>query len=176
MPDKYYQEYGPISRRRAAGTLDADEPPPELEPEPLPRPSRRERPRRRRSFLRILLFILIVTGVALALPYATSLFATGRAMDGVSLGGQPVGGQGRDEIRVLPEQRYATFIRSPLTISYEGRTWTPTLDQIGARFDLDQIADDVLAAGHRGGPLERVEELWALWQGGLDVAPRISVD
>ena len=151
------------------------EPPPELEPEPLPRPSRRERPRRR-SFFRILLFILIVTGVALALPYATSLFATGRVMDGVSLGGQPIGGQGRDEIRRLLEQRYAAFIRSPLTISYEGRTWTPTLDQIGVRFDLDQIADDVLAAGHRGGPIERVEELWALWQGGLDVAPRISVD
>ncbi|HEY3228505.1 MAG TPA: VanW family protein [Roseiflexaceae bacterium] len=176
MPDKYYQEYGPISRRRAAGTLDADEPPPELEPEPLPRPSRRGRPRRRRSFLRILLFILIVTGVALALPYATSLFATGRAMDGVSLGGQPIGGQGRGEILRMLEQRYASFIRSPLTISYEGRTWTPTLDQIGARFDLDQIAAEVLAAGHRGGPIERVEELWALWQGGLDVAPRITVD
>jgi len=31
-------------------------------------------------------------------------------------------------------------------------------------------------AGHRGGPIERIQELWAIWQGGLDVAPRLSVD
>ena len=40
MPDKYYQEYGPIKRRRAAGTLNRDDAPPETEllpePEPLP--------------------------------------------------------------------------------------------------------------------------------------------
>jgi hypothetical protein len=123
-----------------------------------------------------LLFVVAVAGLAVALPYAASLFVGGQAMEGVSMQGQPVGGKGRDEIRSLLEQRYAAFLHTPLTLSFEGRVWTPTLDQLGARFDLDQAAAGALVAGHRGGPLDRIEELWALSQGGLDVAPRISID
>ena len=177
MPDKYYQEYGPIKRRRAAGTLHPEDAPPEpellFEPEPLPD---RPPPRSRRLPIGALLFLLCAGAVALALPYASNLFASGRAFDGVSLAGQPVGGQSRAAIRDLLEQRYADFRRAPATIVFEGRTWTPTLDQLGISFDLDGIADEALAAGHRGGPIERVEEIWALWRGGLDVAPRITVD
>jgi vancomycin resistance protein YoaR len=178
MPDKYYQEYGPIKRRKAAGTLDPGEgPPPEPEPEPpRDRAERTPERRRRRSPLGALLFVVVVAAVALALPYASNLLATGRAIDGVSLMGQPIGGKSGDEIRQLLDQRYAGFLRAPLTITFENRTWTPTLEQLGVRLDLDQAAADALAAGHRGGPLERVAELWALWRGGLDVAPRASVD
>jgi vancomycin resistance protein YoaR len=180
MPDKYYQEYGPISRRKAAGTLPSGEPPPEGEPEsPAPASRRTARPvrqRRRRLPLRFLLFLVVAAALAVVLPYAASLFVGGQAMEGVSVQGQPVGGKGGDEIRSMLEQRYASFLRVPLTLSFEGRTWTPTLEQLGARFDLDQVAAGALVAGHRGGPLERVEELWALSQGGLDVAPRVSID
>jgi vancomycin resistance protein YoaR len=188
MPDKYYQEYGPIRRRRDAGTLHGDEPTSELDlvPEPmpveaLPRRSRRSppraRPRRIRSLFGLLLFLLIAGGAILALPYASNVLAGDRAMDGVSLVGQPIGGKSRAEIRALLEQRYGSFISSPLTLTFEGRTWTPTLDQLGVSFDLDQLAADAVVAGHRGGPIARAQELWAIWQGGgLDVGPQLSVD
>jgi vancomycin resistance protein YoaR len=182
MAEKYYQEYGPISRRRAAGLLGVEEPPPEHEPpperEPRQRPlrERRARRRRRRAPLGKLLFLVVVAAIALALPYAANVLAGDHALDGVSMQGQPIGGMTRDDIRRMLEQRYGAFTRAPVTITFEGRTWQPTLDQLGARFDLDQLADDALAAGHRGSPFERVEELWSLAQGGLDVAPRLSVD
>jgi vancomycin resistance protein YoaR len=185
MADKYYQEYGPISRRRADGTLSDDDPSaaatpaPEIAPLLLERPVRRRierRKRRRGGLLGLLLLVLAGVGVFLALPYATNLFAGDRAMDGVSLQGRPIAGMSRAEIRDLMEQRYATFLRAPITITFEERSWTPTPEQIGLRFDLDQAAEQALAAGHRGGPIERIEELWAIWQGGLDVAPRLSVD
>jgi len=183
MGDKYYQEYGPISRRRAAGTLSDEEPQfdsapqPEIEPLPLERPTRRRIARRKRGgLLGLLLLVLAGAGVFLALPYAVNLFAGDRAMDGVSLQGRSIAGMSRAEIRALIEQRYATFLRAPVTITFEGRSWTPTPQQLGLGFDLDQAAEQALAAGHRGGPIERVEELWAIWQGGLDVAPRLSVD
>jgi vancomycin resistance protein YoaR len=184
MPDKYYQEYGPISRRRAAGTLSDEEPQldsgplPEIEPLPLERPTRRRIARRKRGggLLGLLLLVLAGAGVFLALPYAANLFAGDRAMDGVSLQGRSIAGMSRAEIRALIEQRYAAFLRTPVTITFEGRSWTPTPQQLGLGFDLDQAAEQALAAGHRGGPIERVEELWAIWQGGLDVAPRLSVD
>jgi len=184
MADKYYQEYGPISRRRVAGTLRDEEtpvdrtPPPEIEPLPLARPSRRLIARRKRGgrLLGFLLLVLAGAGGFLALPYAANLFAGDRAMDGVSLQGRSIAGMSRDEIRALMEQRYAAFLRAPVTITFENRSWTPTPEQIGLSFDLDKAAEQALAAGHRGGPIERIEELWAIWQGGLDVAPRLSVD
>ncbi|MEO7909288.1 MAG: peptidoglycan binding domain-containing protein, partial [Roseiflexaceae bacterium] len=184
MADKYYQEYGPISRRKAAGTLSDEEPQldsgpqPEIVPLPLERPTRRRIARRKRGgrLLGLLLLVLAGAGVFLTLPYAVNLFAGDRAMDGVSLQGRSIAGMSRDEIRALIEQRYAAFLRAPVTITFEGRSWTPTPQQLGLGFDLDQAAEQALAAGHRGGPIERVEELWAIWQGGLDVAPRLSVD
>jgi vancomycin resistance protein YoaR len=184
MADKYYQEYGPISRRRAAGTLTSDDPQleaapaPEIEPLPLERPTRRrlERRRRGRGLLWLLLLALAGGGVFLALPYAANLFADGRATDGVSLQGQPIAGMGRAEIRALLEQRYGAFVRAPVTISFESRTWKPSLEQLGVNFDLDRAAEEALAAGHRGGPIERIQELLALWRGGLDIAPHASVD
>jgi vancomycin resistance protein YoaR len=188
MPDKYYQEYGPISRRRAAGALNEDEPQPdaqriaaeEVQPA-LRRPRTRyeellRRRKRRRGLFGLLLVILLGVGGFLALPYALVAFDDNRAMEGVSFQGQPVAGMRRDEVRALLQQRYDTFLRRPLTITYENRTWTPTLDQLGARFDADQVAEAVVTAGHRGGPLERARELWAIWRGGLDVAPQLSVD
>lgn len=178
MPDKYYQEYGPISRRRATGELLPDQPPPEREPprDPRPpRPTRRRARRKRRSPLGLLL-VVCAAAFALALPYAASLFADGRAATGISVQGQPIGGMERDDIHAMLEQRYGPFIRAPLTITFEGRSWTPMLEQLGARLDLDRAADDALSVGHRGGPIERVEELWSLAQGGLDVAPRLSID
>jgi vancomycin resistance protein YoaR len=182
MADKYYQEYGPISRRRAAGLLEGDEPPDENAPPTLAPPPERpalrgvERRRRRRGLLGLLLLVLLGVGAFLALPYAANLFDDGRAMEGVSLQGQPIAGMDRAEIRAALEQRYGGFMRAPVTITFEGRTWKPTLDQLGVSFDLDQVAAEALAAGHRGGPIERIQELWAIWQGGLDVAPRVSVD
>src|SRR5215212_8452384 len=129
MADKYYQEYGPISRRRVAGTLRDDEtqldptPPPEIEPLPLERPSRRRFARRKRGggLLGLLLLVLAGAGGFLALPYAANLFVGDRAMDGVSLQGHSIAGMSRSEIRALIEQRYAAFLQAPITITFEGR-------------------------------------------------------
>ncbi len=189
MPDDYFQEYGPISRRRATGQLSADDPAlPEAEAlpndEPVPvlaarkryREDLRRRRKQRGGVFWLLLLVALGTGGFLALPYALGLFAGDRAMQGVSLQGQPIAGMSRADVRALAERRYGPFLRAPLTITFEERTWTPTLEQLGARFDLDQTAEEAVAASHRGGPIERAAELWAIWRGELDVAPRMSVD
>ncbi len=185
MPDKYYQEYGPISRRRAAGELDHDDPSPTVEPLPedeLPaRPMRQRartvaRQRRGSGFLALFLIVGIGVGAFLALPYLLGLLAGDRVVDGVSLQGQAMSGKSRAEIVALLEQRYAAFQHAPVTLTFEGRSWTPTMAQLGTRFDPNQVADDILAAGHRGGPIARAQELWAIWRGGLDLSPRITID
>jgi vancomycin resistance protein YoaR len=174
MSERYYQKYGPINRRRSQGMLDDE--PPEREPPREPRRAPRRPEERRRSLLSGLLVLGLLMAVLLVLPYAAALFGSEQAMQGVSVQGRPVGGMDRAAIGALLEQRYAVFRRAPLTISFEGRSWTPTLAQLGVRFDLERTADEAVLALQRGGPLERLASLWSLWRQGLDVSPRLSVD
>jgi vancomycin resistance protein YoaR len=186
MPEKYYQEYGPISRRRSEGRLELDEPPPRPEAPPPPRrerPQRSERPprrmRRRRRLPLLPLMLLVILGSLgyLALPYAGPALAGDRVMTGVTLQGQPVGGLAQPELRDQLQQRYGAFLAAPLTLSFEGRTWSPSLADLGARLSLESAAADALAAGRRGDLRQRADELWSLYRaGGLDIAPRLSVD
>ncbi|MEN9936860.1 MAG: hypothetical protein RLZZ387_3439 [Chloroflexota bacterium] len=185
MPEKYYQQYGPIKRRRAEGRMSLDEPPPgpqePLPPPEQPRPTRRtprRAPRRRRLPILPLLLLLILGGAAyFAAPYAGPALAGDRVMAGVSLQGEQVGGLARKELAARLERRYAAFARTPITIRFEGRTWTPNPEEIGVKLDLERVSAEILAAGRRGDMLRRADELWSIYRaGGLDVAPRVSVD
>ena len=183
MPDKYYQEYGPIKRRRVengptGGGIGENEPPEPPRPEPSERRSRyTRRPRRRRSVLGPLLLMLFVTLIVVAFPLAANLFATDRPAEGVTVRGLTTTGMSRSALAKALAQRYAPFLNVPLTLEFEGRTWTPTLRQLGATVDFEATAHDAAAIGRRGGPGERVQELWSLWrQGGYDVAPRVQVN
>jgi vancomycin resistance protein YoaR len=178
MPDRYYQEYGPIKRRRASGEIGEHEPSPEREPPRPQRPSRipRRRERRRRSIVGPFLFLICAVGVALLLPYAANLFASERALSGISVQGQPVGGLDRAGLLNNLQDQYAAFEQAPILLTFEGQTWSPTLSQLGVRLDLEQTVADAVTAGRRGGPIQRAEELWTLWNSGLDVGPRLTID
>lgn len=177
MSEKYYQEYGPVRRRKAEGRLSLDEPPPE--PPPAKRPHRPPPVRPRRGPVISAVLLLLACGVAiyLAQPFITDVLAADRAMPGVSVQGTPVGGMSRDEIRALLGARHAAFARAPLTLVFEGRVWRPSLDDLGVTFEPDRTALAALEIGRSGDPLRRVEDLWELRQsGGVDIAPRLRID
>ncbi|ABU56175.1 VanW family protein [Roseiflexus castenholzii] len=181
MSEKYYQEYGPIRRRKGEGRLLIDEPPPELPPEPpTPKPPRRTPPvRPRRAPVIGVLLVILALGVALyfAQPFITDVIAADRAMPGVSIRGVPVGGMSREDIQNLLMSQHEAFLQTPLTLVFEGREWQPSLDDLGVQFDGEQTASLALGIGRTGSPLHRIEELWALQQeGGVDIAPRLRVD
>lgn len=181
MSEKYYQEYGPIRRRKGEGRLLIDEPPPELPPEPpTPKPPRRVPPvRPRRAPVIGVLLVIVSLGVALyfAQPFITDVIAADRAMPGVSIRGIPVGGMAREEIQALLTSQHEAFLKAPLTLTFEGRAWQPSLDDLGVQFEMEQTAALALGVGRTGGPLHRIEELWAVRQnGGVDIAPRLRVD
>jgi vancomycin resistance protein YoaR len=191
MPiNDYFQEYGPMHRRRLEGELPVDDPahqrPPRrrLEGElPVDDPAYQRPPRRRRSVrrrtspLQLGLGLLLFLGVAtLILPYGLSLFFVGQAMPGVSVQGVPVAGQNEEAINIALEARYADFMRQPLTLSYAGQTWAPTLEQLGVQLDTAQTTAAALELGRHGDPITRLQDLWRLWRHGLDLAPRLVID
>ncbi len=181
MSEKYYQEYGPIRRRKGEGRVLIDEPPPELPPEPpAPKPPRRVPPvRPRRAPVIGVLMVIVALGVALyfAQPFITDVIAADRALPGVSIRGVPVGGMAREEIQTLLTSQHEAFLKAPLTLTFEGRTWRPSLDDLGVQFEVEQTAALALGVGRTGSPLHRIEELWAVRQeGGVDIAPRLRVD
>jgi vancomycin resistance protein YoaR len=190
MSEKYYQEYGPMRRRRGtqqrppADPLDPVTEPlelEELEPEPEPGPRRPPPPRRRgRSRLRLALTTLLALGAILAIPYLVSfalpLLAGDRVPEGVTLQGQPIGGMQRAELVALLADQHGDFTDAPLTIEFEGQSWSPSMRDLGATLDLERTADLALGAGATSNPIERIRNWWLLSRGGLDIAPVMRVD
>lgn len=178
MPvDDYYQEYGPIRRRRAGGDFDTPEPEPPSRDEPPRPPRRRVRANRRRGCVGPLLVLLVFVLVTpLLLPYALALVFRDQALPGISIQGQPVAGMSRSAISATLEDRYESFLRRPVALFYADQTWQPALAELGVRLELEEAARAAVSAGRRGDPLTRLRELYALYQQGLDLAPRLVVD
>jgi hypothetical protein len=112
----------------------------------------------------------------LVLPYALDLGYPDAALPGVSIQGQPVAGLPRETINAELAERYRPFLSQPIALTYAGETWTPSLAELGARFDTEAVARAAVTAGRQGDPLTRLRELWQLWRHGLDVTPRLVVD
>ena len=178
MADKYYQEYGPIQRRRSNGSFDDEEAVvPRHEPAPeTPKRKHYRAQRQRRSVLKPLAFILLAVCVALLLPFGTNLFMGNQVMQGVSVQGHPVSGMSPEALQTDLEDQYASFQTKPITLVFDDQTWTPSLDQLGARLDVEAMADTAMMTGRHGGPIQRIQDLWALWSGGVDISPRLVID
>lgn len=181
MPtDDYFQEYGPIRRRRAQPGADpeAPRPPaPDEEPPPPRRPPPR-RPRRRPTSPFSLLTGVLLTVVALLIfvPLGIQLRYRNQALPGVSIHGLAVGGQDETTIRAALAARYGAFLRQPLALAFGAERWQPTLAELGVRFDPNQLATQALSVGRTGNPIENVRTLWAIGRGGYDLTPVLSVD
>jgi vancomycin resistance protein YoaR len=179
MPiDDYYQEYGPIRRRRAQ----QGEPPEEPEsPEEPPRrqakrpPRRAARTARRGGWLGLGLLALLLAA-PLLLPYALNFVFSDQALPGVTVQGEPVAGMSGASISAVLDERYRPFLDRPVALVYGEQSWRPALAELGARLDTAAVAEAALSAGRRGDPVTRLRELWSLYRRGLDITPRVVVD
>lgn len=140
--------------------------------------SRRSSPLLRPFSLRQFLMVLLIAVLTapLILPYAIHLLYINRAIPGVSIQGVPLGNLDRQSIQTIVAARHLTFTRHPLTLSYKGQVWNPSLEELGVTIDPQQIADTAFMTGKHGGPLTRWQELVMLVQDGIDSAPQLVID
>ncbi|OAN45995.1 vanomycin resistance protein VanB [Chloroflexus islandicus] len=179
MPsNRYYQEYGPIYRRRAAQRepLPGDELPPDEPRRPRTRRPLRRRRRRAPVWVWLAFVLLLVVAAPVGAVYAVDLVYPNTILPGVSLNGEPISGRSRADLIIELRQRYRAFEQQPVTLTFRDRVWQPTLPELGVAFDVERLVNDAFALGRSGDPLTRARDLWLLWREGIDLRPRLAVD
>lgn len=138
-------------------------------------------PPSRRSLLSIVLATLVFIAVISGLSIWTAQLVLeqsyrGHIFPGVSIRGVQVGDLPIDDARKAVEARYAEFLAQPVVLSYEGRSWTPTLAELGVTLQIDQAIDQALAAGRGTNPLAELRALPLLGGGAIEIPLRVTVD
>jgi vancomycin resistance protein YoaR len=184
MADNFYQEYGPMERRRrthgdSPDTFEITAEQPAYEPAPVSRPVRRTRqPRRRlRRFLwgsgitLLILALLIGAGVW----YLNRTYA-GRIYPNVAIQGIDVSQMTPEEARAALDAQYGDFLKHPLTLSFNGRSWEPGAADIGVSINLDATIDEAYNLGRGGNWINSARAIAGIWRDGYDIPVALTID
>lgn len=121
---------------------------------------------------------MLLTSVGLvagALVYLEQSYA-GRILPNVSVRGVPVGNLTRDDARAAIEATFAPFLAQPVVLTYSGRSWTPTLAELGVTLEIDEALDAALTVGRGNDLFTNLQQIGAVWQYGVELPLRLSID
>lgn len=124
----------------------------------------------------LLLIALLSGGVVVGgMLYFERSYA-GRILPNVTVHGVPVGSLTREEARAKIEAHFAPFLAQPVMLTYSGRTWTPTLAELGAELAIDEAVDKAVAVGRGHDLFTNLQQIGAVWQRGLELPLHLSID
>jgi vancomycin resistance protein YoaR len=96
------------------------------------------------------MFVVFILGSALGVALlGREIHPEGTLPPGTRIAGAPVGGMPIEDARTRLERHLAKHISEPVLITYQDRTWTPSADDLGARFDIDRSIGDALGTESR---------------------------
>src|SRR5919202_5856648 len=116
----------------------------------------------RRAQIALLAALGILFGLAIA-AYAVDRAPSDQIADGVRVGGVEVGGLSTDQARHRLEARLVKPIDKPVTVTYNGTSYTLSGDKLNVHADVDGMVQDALDASRSGGFPVRV---WRYATGG----------
>ncbi|HEX6288279.1 MAG TPA: VanW family protein [Herpetosiphonaceae bacterium] len=190
MPHRDFPQYGPI-QRRGGGTR----PRPLTTPiqdeaytgatipmrtvgrrsRPSPAPSRHRSGRGWWWKLPLMLLVLLVGAGFAGLAWLDREYAN-RIYPNVALQGIDLSQKTQAEARAAVEARFESFLQQPITITYQGQTWQPTPEEIGVRVDVQRAVSEAYNAGRGNGLVENLRQVGTIYQEGLDLPLRITID
>ncbi len=72
--------------------------------------------------------------------------------------------------------RFGDFVNKPIRFEYNGQVWEPTPQEIGLRTDLPSQVAEAMRAGRGNGLTSDLQQVFLIWQQGLDLPLRMTVD
>lgn len=122
----------------------------------------------------MLLVLLVGAGFA-GLAWLDREYAN-RIYPNVALQGIDLSQKTQAEARAAVEARFESFLQQPITITYQGQTWQPTPEEIGVRVDVQRAVSEAYNAGRGNGLVENLRQVGTIYQEGLDLPLRITID
>lgn len=134
-----------------------------------------------RRFLRVSGYVLGVTLVVLLAAAGAGLVALDRAYSGriisnIAVQGTRLDYMQPDAARTALHQRYAAFLKTPVTLTFEGRDWAATPDQLGVTLDIDGAVEQAYGKGRGLNLFRSLLDGWQIWQTGVDLPLHVAVD
>lgn len=135
------------------------------------------RRRRQGSWLSVVVAWLFAVGL-LAGPgfwrYQQSY--AGRIYEGVSVAGVPLGGLSRAQAAAELAAQLTPALGQRLTLRAGGRSWHPTLRELGITLDVEATVARAYDLGREGNLPQQLRQQWALLWHGADVVPVLRRD
>ncbi len=117
-----------------------------------------------------LLSVVVIAVMAIALAWQGQY--TGKVYAGVSVLDVDLGGKTPDVARKLLSDKVQGFVAQPITLTWRGKEWKPSADQLGLKVDVASSVDEAYQVGRRADFFSNASQQWYGAQSGY-VAPLI---
>jgi vancomycin resistance protein YoaR len=146
---------------------------------PVVAPRVARRPPQRGAGVAVYLFLSLV--VLLMLGAGGGLYYLDRSYQGkiypnVTVQGLNVGELTPQEAEAALRARYGTFLQRPVTLTNGDQTWQPSYAEAGIDFDFKGAIDSAYRAGRGNGMIANLQEVYAIWQNGLELPVHVTFD
>ncbi len=123
-----------------------------------------------------LMLLVLLGGAGIAgLAWLDRQYAE-RIYPNVALQGVNLSQKTRAEAEQAVQAAFAPFLKQPVTIHYQGQTWQPTPAELGIKVNLERAVAEAYNAGRSNGLIENLQQVAAIYQRGLDLPLRITID
>jgi vancomycin resistance protein YoaR len=139
--------------------------------------ARRPPPRRVSNWWLVpLLFAIVVLATALGgLTWLDQTYA-GKIYPNVSVQGVDLTEQTPAQAEAALRAQFGDFLQTPIRFEYNGQVWEPTPQEIGLRADIRSQVAEAMRAGRGNGLSSDLQQVFLIWQQGLDLPLRMTVD
>ncbi|HEX9440001.1 MAG TPA: peptidoglycan binding domain-containing protein, partial [Roseiflexaceae bacterium] len=124
-------------------------------------------------FLGVLIVALIGAGGGL---YYLDRSYQGKIYPNVAVQGLNVGELSPQAAEAALRAHYGAFIQRPIVLTYGERSWAPSIADVGIDFDFKGAIDSAYRAGRGNGLIANLQEVYAIWQNGLDLPVHVTFD
>lgn len=112
---------------------------------------------------------VLVIGVLVCVAFSASL--NGKLYDNVYVNDQNIGGLTPDAARAALNARLDPYLNGPVTLTTDGKQWTPKLTDLGMRVDVNRTVDEAYHTDRRGGPVGKLWRAVEMKQGAKQYVP-----